>query len=703
MISASSALRAVLLKFNSSLSSALPEYTGYCPQYRYRMGDTYGSQTHKLLLDPTVNRSEKLVLSDRTVDDYQVQWRHSDHRTFRAVDDYQVQWRHSDHHTFRTVDDYQVFRPPQRDIDIVEGRFMSGDPIYQHPTIPGYEGFIPRINAKFGQRYSVQATEALSEFENEQMKAREALNLLHRQGALQDGRYCPRDIEDRQLTENQFRLPLTEVRPELAGVLRNLPVTEPAITPPSHSTSPYFMKSTDPEKYLISGGPSKLSQEFVGILIALAKLKWLPLRLSYSILISPLNGVPRSNLVEAGWVEPQRKSGQVQMRDRGLVRVKSNQFGTGSGQLAGSGRVGRLVNKLGTGSGQLAGSGRVGRLVSKLGTGSGQLAGSGRVGRLVNKLGTGSGQLAASVRVDRLVNKLGTGSGKLDGSGRVDRLVNKLRTGSGQLAGSGRVDRLVNKLRTGSGQLAGSGRVDRLVNKLGTGSGQLAGSGRVDRLVNKLGTGSGQLDGSGRVDRLVNKLGTGSGQLDGSGRVDRLVNKLGTGSGQLAESGRVDRLVNKLGTGSGQLDGSGRVDRLVNKLGTGSGQLAASGRVDRLVSKLGTGSGQLAPSSMCCECFSGHVPFGYSKYGSGNVQMTNSALCDFTSNYRRRQSTEWAPVNVTRFDPPLALQPTVIYHKHVGLVPNYLGHVPGEMFRFGKTYGNDTRDAKRWLRGDYTM
>lgn len=23
-------------------------------------------------------------------------------------------------------------------------------------------------------------------------------------------------------------------------------------------------------------------------------------------------------------------------------------------------------------------------------------------------------------------------------------------------------------------------------------------------------------------------------------------------------------------------------------------------------------------------------------------------------------------------------------------------------FRFGKTYGNDTRDAKRWLRGDFS-
>ncbi|KAJ8734281.1 hypothetical protein PYW07_014832 [Mythimna separata] len=53
-------------------------------------------------------------------------------------------------------------------------------------------------------------------------------------------------------------------------------------------------------------------------------------------------------------------------------------------------------------------------------------------------------------------------------------------------------------------------------------------------------------------------------------------------------------------------------------------------------------------------------------------------------------------------DPPMSINPTEIYHKHVGMLPNYAGHVPGCMFRFGKTYGNDTRDAKRWLRGDFT-
>lgn len=84
--------------------------------------------------------------------------------------------------------------------------------------------------------------------------------------------------------------------------------------------------------------------------------------------------------------------------------------------------------------------------------------------------------------------------------------------------------------------------------------------------------------------------------------------------------------------------------------------------------------------------YSGHIPYGYAHFGATNATSTNSALCDFTSNYRRRQSTEWAPVTISRPDPPLHIQPTEIYHKHVGMIPNYLGHVPGGSFRFVLTY-----------------
>lgn len=79
--------------------------------------------------------------------------------------------------------------------------------------------------------------------------------------------------------------------------------------------------------------------------------------------------------------------------------------------------------------------------------------------------------------------------------------------------------------------------------------------------------------------------------------------------------------------------------------------------------------------------FKGNVPFGYSCFGKANQPIKNSILCDFTSTYRKRLSTEWAPVTVSRADPPLLIQPTAIYHKHIGQIPNYAGHIPGALFR----------------------
>lgn len=293
----------------------IPGYTGFCPQYKYRLGNTYGTTTHKVLLDPTVHHSEKLVLSDRT------------------------------------IDDFDTYHPPARDIDIVNQR--HGDTIYKHPMVPGYEGLVPYEHAQFGQRYTVQATEALSTFEQQQNLNRIAQRQIKKIGYLQDNRWDPKTLEDKQLAQSQFKLPLLEVRPECVSILRQLETTESPITPPLQSASPYFSDNGDPDKYLKSG-------------------------------------------------------------------------------------------------------------------------------------------------------------------------------------------------------------------------------------------------------------------------------------------------------------------------------------------------------------FTGHVPFGYASFGKTNETMTNSALCDFTNNYRKRLSNEWAPVQIDRPEPPTLLQPSEIYHKHVGQLPNYTGHIPGAIFRYGKTYGNDSRDAKRWLRGDFS-
>ena len=79
--------------------------------------------------------------------------------------------------------------------------------------------------------------------------------------------------------------------------------------------------------------------------------------------------------------------------------------------------------------------------------------------------------------------------------------------------------------------------------------------------------------------------------------------------------------------------------------------------------------------------YTGHIPYGYAHFGASNTPLSNSALCEFTTNYKIRQSTEWAPATIAPPDPPILIQPMIIYHKNVGLVPNYGGHVPGANLR----------------------
>lgn len=141
----------------------IPGYKGYCPQFIYRVGDTYGTVTHKLLVDPCVSHAEKIVLSNRNSDDYHLE------------------------------------RPTLREIDLVREMGSSEDPIYQHPMVPGYEGFVPRINGKFGQRYSIAATEGLADFEREGLRQRCKARQLRHRGALQETQSSGRSLGERSV------------------------------------------------------------------------------------------------------------------------------------------------------------------------------------------------------------------------------------------------------------------------------------------------------------------------------------------------------------------------------------------------------------------------------------------------------------------------------------------------------------------------
>ena len=95
---------------------------------------------------------------------------------------------------------------------------------------------------------------------------------------------------------------------------------------------------------------------------------------------------------------------------------------------------------------------------------------------------------------------------------------------------------------------------------------------------------------------------------------------------------------------------------------------------------------------VCCALFSyvfflsvgytGHKPFLWPRFGESNVPISSKALCDFTNSYNHRRSTDWEPITLAGAG---TSQPSAkvneIYHKTIGLLPNYQGHVPGAMFR----------------------
>lgn len=75
---------------------------------------------------------------------------------------------------------------------------------YLHNIKPQNPGFLPRLNAHFGQRYTVAATEALSEFQRLQLNQRAAKHQLEQVVDLQAGKGQPWDLVDRFVSSKKF-------------------------------------------------------------------------------------------------------------------------------------------------------------------------------------------------------------------------------------------------------------------------------------------------------------------------------------------------------------------------------------------------------------------------------------------------------------------------------------------------------------------
>ncbi|OXU28851.1 hypothetical protein TSAR_001400 [Trichomalopsis sarcophagae] len=194
----------------------VPGYTGYCPQHQFMCGENYGNLTHKLLLDPTINHAEKLVLVDN-------------------------------------AKDYEVVKPTKEDIDIVNSRSDRTDAVYAHPMVPSYDGFVPNMGDVRDKPFEIQAIQGVAAFERQRVKRKASMDRLKTIIDLQSGKKHPETLEERLLLRSKFKLPLIDVRPEYAALQRTIPVDEKFEKPKDYNTSPYFMDNLNSQKYFING------------------------------------------------------------------------------------------------------------------------------------------------------------------------------------------------------------------------------------------------------------------------------------------------------------------------------------------------------------------------------------------------------------------------------------------------------------------
>ncbi|XP_026476527.1 UPF0605 protein GA14893-like [Ctenocephalides felis] len=98
-----------------------------------------------------------------------------------------------------------------------------------------------------------------------------------------------------------------------------------------------------------------------------------------------------------------------------------------------------------------------------------------------------------------------------------------------------------------------------------------------------------------------------------------------------------------------------------------------------------------------------YKPYEFPKFSEGHPNIIPMAMVEFTNNYQYRRGEQWCPIGeagVSFIGGGADGYP--IYHRSLGQLPGYMGHIPGNNIRVGKTFGKNSIDGKRWLRGDYS-
>nr|AAI70514.1 Unknown (protein for MGC:197241) [Xenopus laevis] len=189
----------------------IPGYSGFCPQYRYSLGKTYGQLTSHLLTNPDIRRSGHLVLQSNP---------------------------------FPPAPRGHSYNESSQELGGRRRRQRLGDPKLTISMIPGYTGFIPRSQKFFAKTYAETSRDALSDFHNEQQTQESQRQEMLLTSKLQEGRQ-PQTEHEKQLLTARHRTPLPALSKEPAPFM-SLRGFQP-------QGSPYYMEEENPNKYFISG------------------------------------------------------------------------------------------------------------------------------------------------------------------------------------------------------------------------------------------------------------------------------------------------------------------------------------------------------------------------------------------------------------------------------------------------------------------
>ncbi|XP_072108493.1 ciliary microtubule inner protein 2B isoform X1 [Mobula birostris] len=188
----------------------IPGYAGYCPQYKYHLGQSYGKLTSKLLRNPAIRHSGQLLLQPNL---------------YRETN-YNMETKQNPN----LLQSYKASRKVQNLTDSV---------------VSGYTGFIPRSKGYFSKTFTETCMDAFAEFEREQLKAASKKQEMELINALQTGKTAGMTEQEKKLLTVKYRTPFTAI------------TSNPILYDSSRShkilTSPYLMENEDPNKHFMSG------------------------------------------------------------------------------------------------------------------------------------------------------------------------------------------------------------------------------------------------------------------------------------------------------------------------------------------------------------------------------------------------------------------------------------------------------------------